>query len=532
MIWLGAFGALIVAVVLYDVTQRRHAILRNFPIVGHFRYFLESVGPELRQYIVTSNDEERPFSRDQRRWVYASSKHQNNYFGFGTDNDLEQSSSYIIVKQVAFPIDSARPGDPGYDPLYRIPCAKVLGGPRRRKKAFRPQSIVNTSAMSYGSLSAAAVEAINRGVKLAGCMQNTGEGGISRHHDHGGDLVWQLGTGYFGARDPHGRFSLDRVLAAVARLPIRAIEIKMSQGAKPGLGGVLPAVKITHEIAEIRGIPMGKDCISPAAHTAFNDVDSLLDFVEKLADATGLPVGLKSAVGDLGFWKDLGRLMATTGRGVDFITIDGGEGGTGAAPLVFVDHVALPFKIGFSRVYRELVQQGVHKDVVFIGSGKLGFPDVALLALAMGCDMVNVAREAMLSIGCIQAQRCHTGHCPTGVATQNPWLMRGLDPTYKAARFANYVVTLRKEILQLSHACGMAHPALVALDAFDILDPGLGARSAPRVFGYEPDGHVRPAEERAAIEALMSPAAQGTPTTSQHHALAAFVSPPPGTRVQ
>jgi glutamate synthase domain-containing protein 2 len=506
MIWFTVLALTLIGVVVYDITQRTHAILRNFPIIGHFRYLFESVGPELRQYIVTGNNEERPFSRDQRRWVYASSKHQNNYFGFGTDNDLEQSSSYIIVKQVAFPIDSPRPGDARYDPQYRIPCVKVLGGARHRKKAFRPASIVNTSAMSYGSLSGAAVEAINRGVKLAGCMQNTGEGGISRHHDHGGDLVWQLGTGYFGARDASGKFDLNRVVSAVSRLPIRAIEIKMSQGAKPGLGGVLPAVKVSHEIAEIRGVPTGKDCISPAAHTEFGDADGLLDFAERIADATGLPVGLKSAVGDMTFWKDLGRLMATTGRGVDFITIDGGEGGTGAAPLVFTDHVALPFKIGFSRVYRELVQQGVRDQVVFIGSGKLGFPDVALLAMALGCDMVNVAREAMLSIGCIQAQRCHTGHCPTGVATQNKWLMRGLDPTHKAARFANYVVTLRKEILQLSHACGCAHPSLVSLDAFDILDPGLVARPAGQVFGYETDLTAKQPQERAAIEALMSPA--------------------------
>jgi glutamate synthase (ferredoxin) len=507
MIWILLSAGVLVGVVAYDLTQRKHAILRSFPIIGHFRYLLESVGPELRQYIVTDNNEERPFSRDQRRWVYASSKHQNNYFGFGTDNDLEQSPSYIIVKQVAFPIDSARPGDPAFDPQYRIPCAKVMGGFRGRARAFRPASIVNTSAMSYGSLSAAAVEALNRGVKLAGCLQNTGEGGIARHHAHGGDLVWQLGTGYFGARDEHGCFSLERLKAAVARLPIRAIEIKISQGAKPGLGGVLPAVKVTREIAEIRGVPMGQDCISPAAHTEFRNVDELLDFVERLADTTGLPVGLKSAVGDLGFWKDLARLMATTRRGVDFITVDGGEGGTGAAPLVFADHVALPFKVGFSRVYRELADQGVHSQVVLIGSGKLGFPDVALLAMALGCDMINVAREAMLSIGCIQAQRCHTGHCPTGVATQNAWLMRGLDPTYKAARFANYVVTLRKEILQLSHACGAVHPSLVTLDSFDILDPGMGARSAREVFGYRPQDGLKSPPERAAIENLMTPPA-------------------------
>lgn len=506
MIWiLAAIGALLAAVVAYDVTQRKHAILRNFPIIGHFRYWLESVGPELRQYIVTNNNEERPFSRDQRRWVYASSKRQNNYFGFGTVHDLEQSASYIIIKQVAFPVDAPRPGQPGHDSLYRIPCAKLMGGHRRRRKAFRPTSIINTSAMSFGSLSAAAVEAVNRGVKLAGAMQNTGEGGIAPHHVHGGDLIWQLGTGYFGARDEQGRFSLERMLETMKGRPVKAIEVKISQGAKPSLGGVLPAVKVTREIAAMRGVPMGVDCVSPASHSAFRNADELLDFVERLADATGLPVGIKSAVGDLGFWTELAGLMATTGRAVDFITIDGGEGGTGAAPLVFTDRVALPFKIGFSRVYRELVRQGVHRHVVLIGSGKLGFPDVALLAMALGCDMVNIAREAMLAIGCIQAQRCHTGHCPTGVTTQNAWLMRGLDPSYKAARLANYIVTLRKEMLQLSRACGACHPALVPIDSFDILEPGFGARSAREVFGYEPDCGVRSPSERAGIELMMAP---------------------------
>lgn len=266
---------------------------------------------------------------------------------------------------------------------------------------------------------------------------------------------------------------------------------------------MLPGVKVTREIAAIRGVPVGKDCISPARHSAFRNADELLDFVERLADATGLPVGIKSAVGDLGFWKELSHLMATTRRGVDFITVDGGEGGTGAAPLVFVDHVALPFKIGFSRVYRELAREGVHTEVVLIGSGKLGFPNVGLLAMALGCDMINVAREAMLAIGCIQAQKCHTGHCPTGVTTQSEWLMRGLDPTHKASRLANYIVTLRKELLQLSHACGQLHPSLVSLDAFEILDPGFGARGARDVFGYEAHAPGWAPSDRATIEDLM-----------------------------
>jgi glutamate synthase domain-containing protein 2 len=486
MDWLidGGLGVLsiLLLVGVFDVAQKKHAILRNFPILGHFRYLLEMIGPELRQYIVTSNNEERPFSRDERTWVYASSKKQNNYFGFGTDNDLEQSSNHLIIKHAAFPLPDIRAGHADYDPNYTIPCAKVLGAARGRRKAFRPPSVINVSGMSFGSLSGPAIEALNRGCSLAKCLHNTGEGGVSDYHLNGGDLIWQIGTGYFGCRDEHGNFSIDRFKECIDTHPIKAIEIKLSQGAKPGMGGMLPAAKITPEISRIRGIPMGKDCASPNGHSAFRDVDSMLDFVEQLADVSGLPVGIKSAVGESEFWSLLAKKMATTGRGVDFVTVDGGEGGTGAAPLVFSDHVALPFKLAFVRVYREFYAQGIANQLVFVGSAKLGFPASALLGYALGCDMIHVAREAMLSIGCIQAQRCHTGHCPTGVATQTKWLMRGLDPTFKGARLANYIVTLRKELQQLSRACGVPHPALVTPDQCEILDARFGSKTARELF--------------------------------------------------
>ncbi|MGE3174693.1 MAG: FMN-binding glutamate synthase family protein [Planctomycetota bacterium] len=496
MLWI-LLLVLLLAVAAYDLLQTRHAILRNFPIVGHFRYLLEAVGPELRQYIVTDNDEERPFTRDQRRWVYASAKRQNNYFGFGTDNDLEQTPNYLIFKHAAFGKDDPRPGDPGFDPRFPLPCSKVLGGARGRARAFRPESMLYASAMSFGSLSAAAVEAINRGCALAGALQNTGEGGISPHHDHGGPLIWQLGTGYFGARGKDGRFDLPRFLATLNEHDVRAIEVKLSQGAKPGHGGVLPGPKVTPFIARLRGVEPGVDCISPAVHREFHDADSLLDFVERLAEASGLPVGIKSAVGELAFWRDLCARMADGGRGVDFVSIDGGEGGTGAAPLVFSDHVALPFKLGMARVFPVFFEHGLHERVVFLGSGKLGFPEQAMLAVALGCDMVGVAREAMLAIGCIQAQRCHTGHCPTGVATQNRWLMRGLDPTHKSARLANYLTVLRKEMLWLCHAAGADHPCEVTLDHFEILDDRLRAVPAREHFGY-PHGCTVPPRQRLA----------------------------------
>lgn len=500
-----ATGAALAGVAGWDMLQRRHSILRNYPLVGHLRFALESIGPELRQYIVTDNDQERPFSRDQRRWVYSSSKVENRYFGFGTDNDLERVHNYLIIKQSTFPVAPPDGGPTRPDPAVPLPAAKVLGAARGRARAFRPASVVNVSAMSFGSLSGAAIEALNRGAALAGALQTTGEGGVSPYHLNGGDLVWQVGTGYFGCREQDGTFSLPRLVDRVAEVPsIRAIEIKLSQGAKPGLGGLLPGAKVTEEIASIRGVPVGVDCRSPSRHTAFDDVDGLLDLVESIAEETGLPVGIKSAVGDDGFWGELAARMATTGRGVDFVTVDGGEGGTGAAPLVFSDHVALPFKWGFPRVYSAFAERDLHHDVVFIGSGKLGIVENGLLAMGMGCDMINVGRTAMFSIGCIQSQRCHTGRCPTGVATQSSWLQHGLDPALKSVRCANYLATLRFELLGLARACGVVHPALVPPGSFELLDADLGTVRIDDLFGYRPGWGLPAPDDVAAVVDLMS----------------------------
>ncbi|MBT8488541.1 MAG: FMN-binding glutamate synthase family protein, partial [Gemmatimonadetes bacterium] len=382
---------------------------------------LEAIGPELRQYIVADNNEELPFSRDDRSWIYASAKKQNNYSGFGTDDPVEKSPNYLIIKHATLGrMDTHH--DEQQDPKYRLPCAKVLGGERKRRRRFRPESVVNISAMSYGSLSSAAVEAMNRGAAICGCLHNTGEGGIAPYHLHGGELIWQLGTGYFGCRATDGGFDRVKFLEKVDEHPVRAVEIKLSQGAKPGLGGVLPGKKVTAEVARIRGVPQGQSVISPASHRAFRSVDEMLDFVESLADDSGIPIGIKSAVGDSEFWIELADRMSREDRGVDYIAIDGGEGGTGAAPYSFADHVALPWKVGFARVYKIFAERDAHQKVVWVGAGKLGFPETALMAFCLGADMIAVAREAMMAVGCIQAQRCHTGHCPTGVATQNPWL--------------------------------------------------------------------------------------------------------------
>jgi glutamate synthase domain-containing protein 2 len=493
------------AVAVRDLRQRDHALLRNFPLLGHARYALESIGPELRQYLVAGNNEERPFTRDQRRWVYASSKKENNYFGFGTDNDVEYTAGYPVIKHRTFG-RAIPPSSPAAGHEVELPCAKVLGAARGRRAAFRPQSVVNISAMSFGSLSGNAIAALNAGAALAGCLHNTGEGGVSPHHRKGGELVFQIGTAYFGCRDGEGRFSLERLKDLVAEAPVRALEIKLSQGAKPGLGGVLPGAKVSAEIAATRGVPEGRDCISPSRHAEFSDTDSLLDWVELLAAETGLPVGIKSAVGDLQFWDELTRLMVETGRGVDFVTVDGGEGGTGAAPLIFTDSVSLPFQLGFSRVYRTFAERGLQEQVVFLGGGKLGLPDNAVVAFALGCDMVNVAREAMLAIGCIQAQKCHTDTCPTGVATQNAWLARGLDPELKSVRLANYVKTLRRDLVKVAEACGVEHPGLIDADSVEVLDGRTASTSLRDVYGYQPGWGLPSAADREEIIRLMTAA--------------------------
>lgn len=496
--------AAVAGVAIHDVLQKKHSLLRAFPVLGHGRYLVETVGPELRQYIVASNDEERPFSRDQRRYIYSSAKGLNTYFGFGTDNDMEYLDGYPVILHRTFTGEAPGTGAAhSHHQDASLPCAKIMGAARGRRKAFRPASIVNVSAMSYGSLSAQAISALNAGAAAAGCMHNTGEGGLSLHHRKGGDLILQIGTAYFGCRDEHGNFDLEKLVAVVESAPVRAIEVKLSQGAKPGLGGVLPAAKVTSEIAEIRGIPTGQDCISPSRHTEFHDVDSMLDWVEMVAQATGLPVGVKSAVGDLTFWEDLAAAMREGTRGVDFVTIDGGEGGTGAAPMVFSDSVSMPFRTGFARVYAIFARAGLTDSVIFIGSGKLGLPDNAAVAFALGADMVNIAREAMFAIGCLQTQRCHTGHCPTGVATQNPWLARSLDPELKAGRNARYIQTLRRDLLKVAESTGVPHPALVDCDDIEIFYGQSRGVSLREVAHYEPGWGQPSAADREELIRIM-----------------------------
>jgi glutamate synthase domain-containing protein 2 len=480
--WLIIF---IVLVVIYDVfINKKHTILHNFPLVGHFRYMLESIGPELRQYIVAGNREERPFNRIERSWVYASSKNENNYEGFGTDQDIYEVN-YVFINNAVIPYSMPADHINREDP-YFLACAKVMGEFHKRRRPYRPASVINVSAMSFGSLSARAIESLNIGCKKAYAFHNTGEGGLSPYHKKGADVVLQIGTGYFGVRNPDGSFSMEKLVELVEDNPaIRAIEIKLSQGAKPGKGGVLPASKITKEISEIRHVPMGKDVLSPPSHSTFSNMQEMVDFIEDVAENTGLPVGVKAAIGKLDEWEELATIMAETNRGPDFLAIDGGEGGTGAAPPSFADHVALPWTYGFTDVYKIFQAKELTDRVVFIGSAKLGFPAKAAMAFAMGADCISVAREAMLSIGCIQAQSCHTNTCPTGVATQNRWLQAGINVKDKSERVNYYFTNFRKELLEITHACGYEHPCQFTMDDVEInLGDRFIAKTLAQTFMY------------------------------------------------
>ena len=464
--------------------QRAHTISHNFPIVGHLRYWLESIGPEMRQYFVANNREELPFNRIERGWIYASAKKENNYEGFGTDRDIYAHQHIFIKNQMmAYKVSDNHPN--AIDKTF-LPCAKVIGAYNKRRKPYRPASIINVSAMSFGSLSAAAIESLNKGVAKAGAYHNTGEGGLSPYHKQGGDVVFHFGTGYFGVRSSDGDFSMEKLKKLVEdNSCIKAIEIKLSQGAKPGKGGVLPGAKITHELAEIRGVEVGKDVLSPATHKAFDNVAELLQLIEEIAEETGLPVGIKGAIGKLDQWEELVELMAETGKGPDFITVDGGEGGTGAAPPSFADHVSLPWVYGFSSLYKVFQRRNLTDKIVFIGSGKLGFPAKAAMAFAMGADCINVAREAMMSIGCIQAQICHTNRCPSGVATQSKWLQKGIDVPLKSDRLAQYFKTFRKEFVEITHAAGYEHPCQFTMNDVQVnVDDNELYRTLRSSYGY------------------------------------------------
>ena len=469
---------------VYDILQKKHTIWHNYPLIGHIRYLCEAIAPEIRQYFIENNREGLPFNRSQRRYVYASAKKENYNEGFGTDKDFNEQNHFFI-NSALFPIKNDKPD---------VSALKTIG--KRRLKPYKPKSFVNISGMSFGALSGVAVESMNKGALLANCFQGTGEGGFSSYHNQGGDVVFQFGTGYNGVRNDDGTFSIHKLIDLVDKNDcIKMIEIKLHQGAKPGAWSILPKEKMTQEIREVRGIKIG-DSISPGYHTAFTNAMELVEFAELIADVTQLPVGIKCGVGNLDQWYELADAIKRTERGPDYIVIDGGEGGTGSAKGSFVDHVGLPFIEAFSSVYKIFQSYGIEKDIFWIGSGKLGFPAKIVLAMSLGCDSVNIGRESMLSIGCIQAQQCHLNTCPSGVATQNKWRQHGLDPTLKSVRFANYIHQLQKDTLEIAAASGFTHPS--QYNTYDIMINGgdsKGLISLNDVYGYCKKNPIKEKEE-------------------------------------
>lgn len=451
-LWSPALWLLLVVLPLlglgvYDMVQTRHAIRRNFPLVGRLRYLFEGIRPEIHQYFVETNRSGRPFSREQRSLVYRRAKNVTDTLPFGTEQDV-YAIGYEWMNHSLWAIHP-----PDVDPRVHI------GGPACAQPY--DAALLNVSAMSYGSLSKNAILALSRGAKLGGFFLNTGEGGLTPHHlEGGGDLCWQIGTGYFGCRDDKGNFDPRRFADKAKHPQVKLIELKLSQGAKPGHGGILPARKVTREIAEIRHVAMGQDVLSPPCHNAFDTPEGLCRFIGQLRELSGgKPVGFKLCLGKRREFLAICKAMLTTGIAPDFITIDGGEGGTGAAPLEFSNVLGTPLDEALIFVHNALVGVGLRKQIRIIGSGRVisGF-DLAH-KIAIGADLCNSARAMMFALGCIQAQKCNTNDCPTGVATQDPALVVGLVVTDKAQRVRNYQHNTVRALVELLAAGGLSSPA-------------------------------------------------------------------------
>ncbi|MDH1106029.1 FMN-binding glutamate synthase family protein [Pseudomonas otitidis] len=431
-----------------DLLQDRHAVRRNYPILGNIRYLVEGIRPEIRQYLLEGDGEQLPFSRAQRSLVYARAKNEGADKPFGTLIDVYQPGFEFIGH-------SMRPAPLSDPSSFRV----VIGGPQCKHPYSA--SVFNISAMSFGSLSANAIRALNQGARRGNFYHDTGEGSISPYHrEHGGDLVWELGSGYFGCRTATGQFDPERFAAQAASPQVRMIEIKLSQGAKPGHGGILPKHKVTEEIALTRGVPMGEDCISPSRHSAFSTPIEMLQFIERLRELSGgKPVGFKLCIGHPWEFMGIAKAMLETGILPDFIVVDGTEGGTGAAPLEFTDHIGVPLREGLLFVHNVLVGLNLRDKIRLGASGKIVSAFDIASVLAIGADWANSARGFMFAIGCIQSQSCHTNKCPTGVATQDPLRQRALVVPDKAERVFNFHRNTLKALAEMLAAAGLEHPS-------------------------------------------------------------------------
>lgn len=441
LLFLPAFG-----LGFYDYFQKKHAVRRNFPFIGRFRYLFETIRPEIYQYFIESDTEGVPFSRDRRSLVYQRAKAVRDTVPFGTLRDVYEVG-YEWINHSIVPLH-----------LEQKDLRVHVGGP----DCTQPYSasLLNISAMSYGSLSKNAILALSKGAKIGNFAHNTGEGGVSPYHfGGGGDLIWQIGTGYFGCRTETGHFNPDTFRETATHPQIKMVELKLSQGAKPGHGGILPAAKVTPEISKIRHVPMGKDVISPPAHTTFNTPIGLLEFIAHLRELSGgKPTGFKLCIGKRREFLAICKAILETGITPDFITVDGGEGGTGAAPLEFSNHIGAPLLDGLIFAHNALVGFGIRDQIKIIASGKVTSGFDLVKRLALGADMVNAARAMMLALGCIQALKCNTNHCPVGVATQDPNLVAGLVPETKGQRVANYHYETMESVSEIMGAAGISDP--------------------------------------------------------------------------
>ncbi|WP_295133278.1 FMN-binding glutamate synthase family protein [uncultured Reyranella sp.] len=447
--WIGVaflIAVFLACVGLYDYFQTKHAVLRNYPVAAHLRFIFEAIRPEMRQYFFEGEKDGMPFSRDRRAIVYQRAKSSLDVRPFGTTHDV-YAEGYEWMTHSISPT-----------PVSKEPFRINIGGP----DCTQPYSasIFNISAMSFGALSANAIRALNSGAKLGGFAHDTGEGGYSPYHrEGGGDIIWEIGSGYFGARNADGTFSAERFAAGAANPQVKMVELKLSQGAKPGHGGVLPAPKVSEEIALTRGVPMGQDCISPSHHTAFTTPIEMMKFIAEMRRLSGgKPAGFKLCVGHEWEFLAICKAMLETGIYPDFIVVDGKEGGTGAAPLEFLDHVGKPLRQGLHIVHNALVGIGARHRVKIGAAGKIVTAFDIIRAMALGADWCNSARGFMFAVGCIQSQSCHTDRCPTGVATQDPGRQRALVVPDKMERVANFHRATLSELAELTAAAGLDHP--------------------------------------------------------------------------
>jgi glutamate synthase domain-containing protein 2 len=464
VVWPLSYALSAVFVVLFlmglqDVMQNKRAVRRNYPLTGRIRYGLEFIRPEIRQYFIESDQEKLPFSRNQRAMVYARSKVQNDKRGFGSIDDLYDHSAEWIIHSMA-PLSNVDPQ------TFRITVGE--------QQCSQPASlcVFNISGMSFGALSPNAVRALNKGAAKGRFAHNTGEGSVSIHHKaNGGDLIWQIGSGLFGCRTADGQFDPDKFAQQASDPQIKMIEIKLSQGAKPGHGGVLPAAKVSEEISRARGVPMGQDCVSPARHTAFDTPLSLIKFLGQLRELSGgKPVGVKLCVGDPQEWFALVKAMLELDQTPDFVVVDGAEGGTGAAPVEFADHMGMPLRDGLQIVHNSLVGAGLRDRIKIGASGKVISAFDLARNMALGADWCNSARGFMFALGCIQSRSCHNDDCPTGVATQDPVRQRALVVTDKAERVYYYHLNTLYALASLLGAAGLNHPRQLTADRIMVRD--------------------------------------------------------------